>query len=188
MLFAADDITSAEKIVLRSYLNTTASIAGCQQIRKKIGASCFGFRVVHGECIFVTVTPSRRHSSMVLKLSRARRNDVGLTGQSATSGSRRRCASATQPSIFCSTDLTVDPDGREVELEVPLPPLCVRQGWNAQDPLASVHHYLVFMYVVLPAAFGLRMCFNCPDCNADTDDPGAGSSLFECSACADHMG
>jgi hypothetical protein len=187
MLFAADDITSAEKIVLRSYLNTTASIAGCQQIRKKIGASCFGFRVVHGECIFVTVSPSRRHSSMVLKLSRARRNDVGLTGQGATSESRRRCASATQPSIFCSTDLTVDPDGREVEFEVPLPPMCVRQGWNAQDPLASVHHYLVFMYVVLPAAFGLRMCFNCPDCNADSDDPGAGSSLFECSACADNM-
>ena len=44
------------------------------------------------------------------------------------------------------------------------------------------------MYVVLPAAFGIRMCFNCPDCNADADDPGAGSSLFDCSACADHMG
>jgi hypothetical protein len=130
MLFAADDITSAEKIVLRSYLNTTASIAGCQQIRKKIGASCFGFRVVHGECIFVTVSPNRRHSSMVLKMSRARRNDVGLTGQGATSKSRRRYASATEPSIFCSTDLTVDPDGREVEFEVPLPPMCVRQGWR----------------------------------------------------------
>ena len=54
MLFAADDISSAEKIILRSYMNTTASIAGCQAIRKKIGACCFGFRVVHGECIFVT--------------------------------------------------------------------------------------------------------------------------------------
>ena len=72
MLFAAEDLTSAERIILRSYLNTTASIAGCQQIRKKVGAYCFGLRVVLGECIFVTVSPNRRHSSMVLKLSRAR--------------------------------------------------------------------------------------------------------------------
>ena len=72
MLFAAEDLTSAERIILRSYLNTTASISGCQQIRKKIGACCFGLRVVLGECIFVTVSPNRRHSSMVLKLSRAR--------------------------------------------------------------------------------------------------------------------
>ena len=72
MLFAAEDLTSAERIILRSYLNTTASIAGCQQIRKTIGACCFGLRVVLGECIFVTVSPNRRHSSMVLKLSRAR--------------------------------------------------------------------------------------------------------------------
>ena len=35
MLFSADDITSAEKNILRSYLNTTANISGCQAIRKK---------------------------------------------------------------------------------------------------------------------------------------------------------
>ena len=125
---------------------------------------------------------------MVLKLSRARQHDVGLTGKDATSEYRRRYASASEPSIFSNTDLSKDPDGEEVEVEVPLPSLCVRQGWNAQDPLASVYHYLVFMYVVLPAAFGLRMCFNCPDCNAETDDPGAGSSLFRCNSCADCMG
>jgi hypothetical protein len=49
MLFAADDISSEEKIILRSYLKTTGAIAGCQQVRKTIGACCFGFRVVHGK-------------------------------------------------------------------------------------------------------------------------------------------
>ena len=148
ILFAADDITSAEKVVLRAYLNTTSSIAGCQQIRKKIGACCFGFRVVHGECIFVTVSPSRRHSSMVLKLSRARQNDIGLTGDDAVSAARRQFASSTQPQIFTDHDLSHDADGAKVSLEVPMPPLLIRQAWNAQDPLASVYHYLVFMYVV----------------------------------------
>ena len=51
-----------------------------------------------------------------------------------------------------------DPTGIATEAEVPLPEWCVRQQWLAQDPLASVHYYLVIMRVVVPAAFGVRMC------------------------------
>ena len=58
LLFSADDITAMEKTILRSYLNTTSSIAGCQAIRIKIGHLCFGFRVVNGEVIFVTFSPT----------------------------------------------------------------------------------------------------------------------------------
>ena len=64
----------------------------------------------------------------------------------------------------------------------------VRQARNAQDPMASVHHYLVFMYVVLPALFGIRMCFHCPDCNADPDEDDTGSTEFKNSPCSDYMG
>ena len=32
------------------------------------------------------------------------------------------------------------------------------------------------------------MCFHCPDCNADSDESGAGSATFECEACSDFMG
>ena len=42
--------------------------------------------------------------------------------------------------------------------------------------------------MVLPALFGIRMCFQCPDCNADSDEVGAGSVEFECAACSDYMG
>ena len=77
-LFVAEGITAAEKTILRAYLSTTSNIAGCQAIRQKIGHCCFGFRIVHGEVIFVTVSPNRRHSSMILKLSRARRNDTSF--------------------------------------------------------------------------------------------------------------
>ena len=85
---------------------------------------------------------------MVLKLSRARQNDIGLTGDDAVSAARRKFASSTQPKIFTDHDLSNDADGAQVSLEVPMPPLLIRQAWNAQDPLASVYHYLVFMYVV----------------------------------------
>ena len=87
-LFSAVDITAAEKTILRSYLNTTSNIAGCQAIRRQIGHCCFGFRVVHGEVIFVTVSPNRRHSSMILKLSRARRNDTSFDAADSVAGCR----------------------------------------------------------------------------------------------------
>ena len=53
-----------------------------------------------------------------------------------------------------------------VELQLPIGKS--RQAWVAEDPLASVHHYLIHMRVLLPLAFGVRMCFACPHCNCDT--------------------
>ena len=50
-------------------------------------------------------------------------------------------------------------------------------------PLASVHHYLKIMYVLIPAAFGLRMCLNCPDCNGDVS-----VSSENCDGCSDYLG
>ena len=186
MLFSADNITSTEKIILRSYLNTTASIAGCQAIRKKMGHCCFGFRVVQGEVIFVTVSPNRRHSSMVLKLSRARRNDTSLLGDDNVSRERRKHCGPDGPRIFTKWSVAEDPEAEKTSVDIPLPDIFTRQAWNAQDPLASCHHYLFFMYVMLPALFGVRMCLMCPHCNADNTDPN-----LECpveSPCSDYMG
>ena len=58
----------------------------------------------------------------------------------------------------------------EAYAELKFPALKTRQALNAQDPLSSVHHYLFCIRVLLPAAFGVRMCFNCPHCNADDLD------------------
>ena len=57
-----------------------------------------------------------------------------------------------------------------VFLELGLPTLFEKQAWNAEDPLASVHHYLVNMRVYLPLLFGIRMCFHCPFCNEEEYD------------------
>ena len=109
MLFSADNITSVEK-VLRSYLNTTSSIAGCQAIRSKICHCWFGFRVVHGEVIFVTVSPNRRHSAMILKLSRARRNDVSLLGDDEVARSRQSHCGPNTPHFFSTYSIADDPE------------------------------------------------------------------------------
>ena len=57
LLYRADDITADEQAVLRGTLNATKNVAGCQALRKRIGHVLFGFRVVHGECLFWTISP-----------------------------------------------------------------------------------------------------------------------------------
>ena len=59
LLFRADGLSDAEKQLLKCYLETTRTIAGCQAIRRRIRRCPFGFRCVPGEVIFVTVSPSR---------------------------------------------------------------------------------------------------------------------------------
>ena len=134
----------------------------------------------------MTVSPNRRHSSMILKLSRARRNDVSLLGTDEVCGARRTHCGPDTPSVFSRNSLWDDPDGEQTSLEIPLPDIFQRQGWNAQDPLSSCHQYLVFMHVILPGIFGIRMCFLCPHCNADHTD-----LTFEeagTPSCSDYLG
>ena len=71
-------------------------------------------------------------------------------------------------------------------MEIPMPDIFVRQGCNAQDPLASCHHYLIFMHVILPCIFGVRMCLLCPDCNIDHTDHI--EEKLHSSPCMDYMG
>ena len=78
LLFHDDEGTDFSKLVLKSYLNTTTHIAGCQALRKRVGHLLFAFRVEGGECIFWTVSPGRRTSTLLMTLSRARVNDTGL--------------------------------------------------------------------------------------------------------------
>ena len=144
MFFSADGITVAEKTILRAYLNTTSSIAGCQSIRKKIGHCCFGLRVVYGETIFVTVSPNRRHSSMILKLSRARKNDTSSKGNDPVKEARNQFCGKDFPKVFSQNCYLDDLQGEKTVKEIPLLALWVRQAWNAQDPLSSCHHFLVF--------------------------------------------
>ena len=128
MLFSADGISSAEKTILRAYLNTIANIAGCQAIRRKIGHCCFGMRVVNGETIFVTVSPNRRHSSMILKLSRARRHDTSLVGTDPVTRTRREFCGKDLPRVFSQNWYEDDERGESAIKEIPLPELWVRQA------------------------------------------------------------
>ena len=187
MLFKADNLTGAEKTLLQSYFNTTRNIAGCQALRRRMGHCLLGMRVVYGEPVFVTLSPNRRHSSLILKLSRVRRHDVGLRATDTCTQARRRFCGPDEPPVFVNGFVTEDDaDVEKAETLLNLPSLRDRQGMNAQDPLSSVHYYLACVYILLPATFGLRMCLNCLHCNMDEHDPK--KSAATTSPCQDLLG
>ena len=134
VLFSDPTINTVDKLLLRSYMEVTKNISGCQALRKRIGHILFGFRCSYGECIFVTVSPNRRHSSLILRLSRVRRNDPMLAprGRQASDAAeqlaywRHRYASATGPSFFTKAGYSRDPHGEEAEREIELPPWLTR--------------------------------------------------------------
>ena len=170
MIFRADDLSKAERTILTSYFRTTRSIAGCQANRRRIGHCLFGMRAVYGECVFVTLSPNRRHSALILRLSRARANDAILMGSGTDTEARRRLAGSTQPDLFIHGAPEDAESVEYAEATLKFPKLRDRQALNAQDPLSSVHHWLFGVRVLLPAAFGIRMCFNCPHCDSDDLD------------------
>ena len=89
LLLQDDDITDTAKTILNGWIKTTETVAGCQALRKKIGHILFGFRVVHGDAIFVTVTPNRHNSALLLYLSRTRVNDTYFLSASSSAQYRR---------------------------------------------------------------------------------------------------
>ena len=157
LIFRADDITASEKILLRSYLKTTSNIAGCQALRSKIGHCLLGLRIVSGDCIFVTISPNRRHNTLVLRMSRARGNDTFTNVNSATARARKNISGPTQPPLFTPYATTNENEMEDIAVELALPDLPMRQKLNAQDPLSSVYYYLICMYVIVPAVFGTRI-------------------------------
>jgi hypothetical protein len=171
MILGADDLDIAEKTVLRQYLNTTRNIAGCQAVRARIGHCLFGMRVAHGECIFVTLSPHRLHGAMLLKLSRARRRDTSFLARDSCTRARQTCCGVDEPPIFFDGFVHDSEDAERATATLKLPCLDDRRGLIARDPLSSVHQYLICLYVLLPAAFGIRMCSRCPHCNVDEKDP-----------------
>ena len=128
----------------------------------------FGLRTTHGETLFVTISPNRRHSALLLKLSRARKNDTSLTSKGEAATWRRRLAGADVPCLTVPNN--VEPEAVEKILE--LPPLRVRQQLNAHDPLSSTQRYDVATRVLMGRITGMRICMRCPHCNNENAEKG----------------
>ena len=97
----------------------------CQALRRRIGHILFGMRVVHGECIFVTASPNRRNSALILKLSRGRPNDGSFRSEDTCTKSRYYHCGPNSPQVFVDSDLGEDPTGESASATLHLPSMQV---------------------------------------------------------------
>ena len=105
----------------------------------------------------MTITPSERHSGLMIRLSRYRRSDPAVEA----------AAPELQPWIgFNEPSLETPAEGCDIDL----PEYDLSRIMTARDPLCCVHAFNVMVRVVLPNLYGVRMCPDCPHC-AVSDDP-----------------
>ena len=74
----AENLSEKARLLERNMRQVSSQLGGVQEVRTKIGNALLGARVVYGEPLFITVSPSSRHSGLVLRLSRVRVNDPTL--------------------------------------------------------------------------------------------------------------
>ena len=67
-------LTPTELALLRNYHFMSSMIAGTRQVRRKIRHLLFSSLVVYGTPVFLTFSPSERHSGVAIHLYRGRRN------------------------------------------------------------------------------------------------------------------
>ena len=173
LLRCADDLSGKEKLLLDSYRRVTKGFAGSQEVRRKAGHCLFGLRATQGEGLFITISPNRRHSTLLMRLSRARLHDTSLQATDDVTAWRRRLAGANEPSVGVPNGVLPEEAFRELEL----PPIGTRQALNARDPLSSIHRYDVAIRVLLSRIAGTRMCMRCPSCGTSCSNKFGNNAL-----------
>ena len=149
------DISQMQQALLRNYMFMSGKVAGTRQIRREINHLTFSAQVVYGLPVFLTFTPSERHSGLTLRLTRYRRNDPGIIYGSPDF---TPWIGYNKPSVYDNSD-----DDKETTY-VELPDYDLRRLMNARDPVSCVYAFRVVIVCIIAPLLGLRMCPDCPHC------------------------
>ena len=163
----ANGMTALEKRLAWNMQFVAQNLPGVQQSRQTMGHHQFGARVVYGDCIFLTISPNEQHSSLVLRLSRYRRNDPFLKGDDEVQQAIQRNAGRDAPRLEVSARR---PEEEVESCDVELPTYELRRIIATRDPLAVIDAHDLNIRLRLARIMGVRMCPTCPRCN-DTNRP-----------------
>ena len=155
-LLNAIGLTQTQRSMVQNYYFMSTRISGTRQIRRSINHLVFSSRVKYGLPIFMTVTPSERHSGLAIHLSRYRRNDPAIQ---IANPEFLPWIGPDAPSLQAAGPMDAD---ETVTLE--LPEYDLRRLMTSRDCLCSVNAYKVSITVIVARLFGLRMCPECPHC------------------------
>ena len=177
-LHLAEGLSKTEKLLARRIGYMAGHFPGTQQVRRLMGHRHWGARVNYGDCLFFTISPNERQSSWVLKLSRYRVNDpflrysdpiwTRLCGMDYPElAAKRRRQSPAEAGESSETIVLPDHTDPAQEILIDLPEYKIRQEATARDPLAAVEAHRLNICLRLAWVLGVRMCPNCPRCNAE---------------------
>ena len=152
-LLFAEGTTRKQQQLLRSMHFMGAAQPGTQEARRQMGHVGLGAAVNYGNGIFMTISPSERHSGLALRLSRYRRGDPLVDPLTAPGEAG-----------WIGVDLPrLAPEDTKNFVE--LPEYDLRRLIHARDPLCVVDAFQVYVRVMLARLAGIRMCPQCPHCN-----------------------
>ena len=162
----AHGLSQAEQKLLHNIGFIARTLSGSQELRLQMGHCLTGAGIVYGDGVFITISPSERHSGLVLRLLRKRANDPWLKyGDADLKQTMRKLAREDEPLLEAQRL------GRECAA-VELPEYKLRRQAMSNDVLCCVEAFQTLVRVVLATLLGIRMCPKCPHCNAtDSQNP-----------------
>ena len=129
-------LTSEEKALLQNYHFMSSRLAGTRQVRNSIRFLVFSSRIFYGIPVFISFTPTERHSGLALHLYRGRINDPAFIN---VSEDWQRCLGFEYPSL-CPEE-----DAANEHVIVDLPDYDTRRTITSRDPLCCVHAFQVMV-------------------------------------------
>ena len=105
----------------------------------------------------MTITPSERHSALVIRLSRYRRNDPAIQVANPDFARWVGYNAPSLQSLECS-------GGEEADVYFEVPGYDLRQLMISRDSICSVDAFNISVRVVMAQLNGIRMCPDCPHC------------------------
>ena len=154
----ADKLTPMERNLIRDLEFLSSKLPGTQQIRLMIGHSLFGARVEYGDPLFLTISPSAKHSGMCIRMSRYRESDPAIFAESHARATMRPWHTSQLPKIWAT--------GNGDSIGIEIPEYDVRRMMTSRDPWAVMQAFIHAVKYILARLLGLRMCPLCPRCNA----------------------
>eukprot|EP00972_Heterocapsa_arctica_P081864 12063936-Heterocapsa_arctica.AAC.1 len=144
-------LSPLERRVLNHCNLMAGSVPGAREVRHQIGHIIFAARILYGQGLLYTVSPSDRHCGLMLKISRFRTGDPGIVhdedGMASWIGAGQPCL--------------------ETPTVIELPEYDVRRAILSRAPLAVVEGFMVTVRVLLAKLLGIWTCPHCPKCNAN---------------------
>ncbi|CAK0851422.1 unnamed protein product, partial [Prorocentrum cordatum] len=151
VLHMAHGLDTTQKQIVHNMRSVTSSLAGTQELRRRMGHVFQSGAVGYGHGLFITISPNQKQSCLVMRLHRARQGDPPLRAgctDDARNAMRKRLASREWPSLSESADAE-------------LPDFDLRLCEVANDPLSVVQGFRVAVNVILGRLLGMRLCAEC---------------------------